>query len=136
MKQTFSPSSPPSYTYVHTGTPLFTALCFMALHRCCMLYTLKIRPFTSKKITSHFIAVVWNQASNISEACLYIHIYTCVYIHTHTYAYSHTHSYMHTHTHIYIHIHKHTHTHTHINSNGCCREFRNVENNSCKSFTK
>ena len=40
------------------GTPLFITLGFIALHGCFIFCKLKTRPSTSKKITTHFIAIL------------------------------------------------------------------------------
>lgn len=56
---------------VSTGTPCFTELTFIVLHRCSSFYKLEARASTSKKIRTHFIAVVWNPTCNTSE--VYLH---------------------------------------------------------------
>lgn len=43
------------------GTPQSTALCFFALHRCCLFFfshILKARPYTSQKIMNRFAVLV------------------------------------------------------------------------------
>lgn len=48
---------------------------FSVLYRCCVFYKLEGIPSTRKKITTHFIAVIWNQTHNFSEVCIYFIIY-------------------------------------------------------------
>lgn len=58
------------WVILSTGVPHFIILGFIALHRCCVFYKLKAGPSISKKIRTHFIAVVCSQTHTLSEVGL------------------------------------------------------------------
>lgn len=61
-----------SITRVYAGRAPFIAFGFIALHGYCsffFFYKLKASHSRSKKITTCFITVVWNQTHRISEVC-------------------------------------------------------------------
>ena len=54
-----SPSSAPlPHAALPQPLPIISMPPFIVLHSCCLLYNLKAKPYTSKKITAHFIATL------------------------------------------------------------------------------
>lgn len=61
------------YVNMITGTPYFTVLHFITLHKCCISHKLKARPCTGKVVTTYLITVTGTKPRvSPRHACIHI----------------------------------------------------------------